>query len=112
MAAKSAEAKIVETIRRIASDSTHVLPTAQAKSDMLVHHLTTDDICEKIIEWIDAKERVKPTIIHSVPGLIGRPAYEMHPRINETLFYIKVLITELQSSEEEQILLLSVHPDH
>lgn len=113
MAAKSAEVRIVETIRRITSDSSRVVPTAQAKSDMLVYRLTTDDVCEKIIEWIDAGEQLKPTTIHSFPGLVGSVAYVMKPRINEILFYIKMVIAEPgTSNNEEQILLLSVHPDH
>ena len=109
--AKSADPGIIKEIRRFASDPTHVWPTRQAKSDMLAHGLTTEDVCDTIIDWIDARERVKLTTIHSVPGFVGMPAYEMKPRINGVLFYIKVVLMELES-ENERMLLFSVHPDH
>ena len=40
----------------------------------------------------------------------GRPAYEMKPRINNILFYIKVALVEL-GNPDERMLLISVHPD-
>ena len=78
---------------------------------MLSQHLTLDDVCDKIIEWIDSGERVKATIIHSFPGLKGEPAYEMKPRINNILFYVKLALVEL-GNPDERMLLISVHPDH
>lgn len=109
--AKSADPKIVQEIRRLASDPTRVQTIKQATLDMLGQHLTIDDVCDKIIEWIDAGERVKPTTIHSFPDLQGEPAYEMKPRMNNLLFYIKVALVEL-GNPDERMLLLSVHPDH
>lgn len=108
---KSADPKIVAEIRRLASDPSLVRPSPQAKWDMVAQHLTTDDVCDKIIEWIDAGERLKLTTIHSLPGLKGQPAYEMKPRINNILFYIKVALIEL-GPPGEHLLLISVHPDH
>jgi hypothetical protein len=108
---KSADPKIVQEIRRLASDPTRVQTTTQASWDMLGQHLTIDDVCDKIIEWIDAGQRVKPTTIHSLSPLKGQPAYEMKPRINNILFYIKLALVEL-GNPEERILLISAHPDH
>jgi len=109
--AKSADPKIVQEIRRLALDPTRVQTIKQATLDMLGQHLTVDDVCDTIIEWIDAGERVKPTTIHSFPGLQGQMAYEMKPRMNGVLFYIKVALVELGNSDE-RMLLMSVHPDH
>jgi hypothetical protein len=107
----SADHAIVKEIRRIASDPTRVLPFRTAKWDMVVHGLTTDDVCDTIIEWIDAGGRVKPTLLHTIPEFKGTSAYELKPRINSILFYIKVMLQEVGSSGE-RMLLLSVHPDH
>ena len=54
---------------------------------------------------------MKPTVLHTIPQFQGMPAYEMKPRINSILFYIKVMLQEVGSSDE-RMLLLSVHPDH
>ncbi|MGD0898449.1 MAG: hypothetical protein ABR915_11475 [Thermoguttaceae bacterium] len=108
---KSADPKIVAEIRRLALDPTRVQTTKQATLDMLGQHLTIDDVCDKIIEWIDAGERVKPTSIHTFPGLQGQPAYEMKPRINSILFYVKVALVE-RGNPGERMLLISAHPDH
>jgi hypothetical protein len=78
---------------------------------MVAQCLTKDDVCDKIIEWIDAGERVKPTTIHTIPGHVGMPAYEMKPRINHSLFYIKVALMKL-GEQNEHMMLSSVHPDH
>jgi hypothetical protein len=107
----SADPAIVKEIRRLASDPTRVLPFGTAKWDMLAYGLTTDDVCGTIIEWIDAGERVKPTVIKKIPQFQGMPAYEMKPRIDSILFYIKVMLQEVGSSGE-RMLLISVHPDH
>lgn len=109
--ARLADPQIVREIRRHATDRTCVHTTHQATLGMLAQQLTIDDVCDKIIEWIDAGERVKPTTIHTFPGLQGRPAYEMKPRINNILFYIKVALVEL-GNPNERMLLISVHPDN
>jgi len=106
----SADPAIVKEIRRLAADPTHVGLYGNAQWSMMAYSLTVDDVCEKIVEWIDAGERVKPTVIKEIPQFQGIPAYEMKPRINDILFYIKVLLREAGSSGE-QMLLISVHPD-
>jgi len=108
---KSADPAIVKEIRRIASDPTRVLPFGTAKWDMVAHRLTTGDVCDKIIEWIDARERVKPVVINKIPQFLEMNAYEMKPRINNILFYIKVMLREA-GNVGEQMLLISVHPSH
>jgi len=107
----SADSETIREIRRLASDPSLVRPTRQATWDMVAQCLTKDDVCDKIIEWIDAGERVKPTTIHSIPGFIGTQAYEMKPRINTSLFYIKVALAELGGAGEHMVL-FSVHPSN
>ena len=111
MAAKSAEPHAVTEIRRLASDVSRVRPTSRTKWDLLAQGLTTEDICDRIVAWIDAREPVKEKPIHSFPGFVGEPAYEMKPRINDTLFYIRVVLVRL-GDPDEYMLLMAAHPDH
>lgn len=111
MAAKSADSQTIQEIRRLASDPSKVLTKSQANLDLLAWHLTKEDVCDKIVEWIDAGERVKPTTLHSYSGFEGKPAYEMKPRIKDILFYLKVALVDL-GEPDEYMLLISTHPDH
>ena len=111
MAAKSADPQTIQEIRRLASDPSKVRVGRQANSDLLAWGLTKEDICDKIVEWIDAKERVKPTTLHSYSDFKGEPAYVMKPRIKNMLFYLKVALVEL-GEPDEYMLLMSTHPDH
>jgi hypothetical protein len=78
---------------------------------MMAHNLTTADVCDAIIDWIDAGERVKPTVLHSFAGRVGQTAYEMTPRIENKRFYIKAAIDEPDTAEE-RMAVLSVHMPH
>jgi len=42
---------------------------------------------------------------------VGQPAFEMKPRINGTLFYLKATLCDL-GEPDEYMLILSAHPDH
>lgn len=101
----------VQEIRRLASDPTLVKTTTTVAFDLLAHNLTKSDVCDEIVAWIDRGERVKPTTLHTVPGLIGQRAFEMKPRINDRLFYIKVTFQQSQKTGE-LLLILSSHPNH
>lgn len=111
MAPGSADADTIAEIRRLAADPALVTLSKTAEYDLLAHHLTKDDLCDEIIAWIDAKERVKPTTLHSFGTLVGQSAFEMKPRINGQLFYIKVALLQL-TEPEESMLVISAHPDH
>lgn len=77
----------------------------------MAHRLTKADICDEIIDWIDRGEPVKEVVLHSFPSLVGQPAYEIKPRMKNTLFYIKVTLVEL-GQPDEYMLVISAHPDH
>ena len=89
--ASVANTAIVQAIRRLALAGDNVVVTRTSASDLLARMLTVDDICAAIVDWIDMGERVKPTVPHSLPGLQGEPAYEMKPRIDGIVFYLKVV---------------------
>ncbi len=108
--AKSADPGVVAEIRRLASDPQRVMITRTAQFDLVARHLTKDEICQVIIEWIDSGERIKPTTIHSFSGLQGQQAFELKPRIQGIVFYIKVALVEWQQPGE-YLLLISAHPD-
>ena len=109
--ANSADPDVVAEIRRLASDPQRVMITRMAQFDLVARHLTKDEICRVIIDWIDSGERIKPTTLHSFPGLQGQQAFELKPRIQGIVFYIKVALVEWRQPGE-YLLLISAHPDH
>lgn len=111
MAAPSAGPQIIQEIRRLAFFPNDVILTGTATADLLARHLSIDDICAAIIDWIDSGQRVKPTTLHSFPGLQGEPAYEMKPRLGGVIFYLKLALIDL-NQPGEYLLLISAHPDH
>ena len=109
MADNSPDASELADIRRLASDPSKVELTTTAKFDLMGTELTKDDLCEEIVAWIDNEERVKKVSLRGAHA--GKAAYEMKPRINKSLFYLKLTLCELGESDE-YMLVISAHPDH
>ena len=109
MADNSPAASELADIRRLASDSSLVQITTTVKYDLMGAGLTKDDLCEEIVAWIDGGERVKKVTLRGEHA--GQAAYEMKPRINKSLFYLKLTLCELGESDE-YLLIISAHPDH
>jgi hypothetical protein len=83
--------------------------TKTAQYDLLGHNLTKEDICNEIVRWLDAGQRVKKVILRGEH--VGAAAFEMKPRLKGTLFYLKVTLCDL-GEPDETLLLISAHPDH
>lgn len=98
-------------IRLLADQSERVLTRKQVEYDLMGRGLTKADICDEIVAWIDAGERVKGTILHTIPNLEGQRAFEMKPRVNGDLYYIKVMIRRDEDSDDS-LLILSFHPNY
>ena len=96
----------LEAIRALAADPDCVRITKTVQFDLMAHDLTKEEICDVILAWIADGNRVKKVGEH-----VGQPAFEMKPRINSVLFYLKVTICE-QAGSDNYLLLISVHPDH
>jgi hypothetical protein len=109
MAAQSADANERAAIRRFAADQGRVRVTKTTQYDLLGRDLTTEDICREITSWIDGGYRIKKVILRGQH--VGAPALEMKPRVDDTLFYLKVALCDLDSPDE-YMLLISDHPDH
>ena len=109
MAANSADANERADIRRLTSDASKVRLTRTAEYDLLAHHLTKDDICDEVIAWIDSGARIKKVILRGQHA--GQAAFEMKPRINNMLFYIKVAVCD-RGDPAEYLLIVSAQPDH
>lgn len=107
--ADSADSAVLQEIRRLALAPREVVVTKTVEYDLMGHDLTKEDICDEIVGYIDAGERVKPTVLRGRHA--GRTAYEMKPRINDQLFYIKLTLIEL-GEPNDRILLISAHPSH
>jgi hypothetical protein len=105
------ESEILSIIRRLAEAPERVDASKQARSDMMAHNLRLDDVCEAIIESIDAKARFKAVTLHSFQDRVGQTAWEVKPRINDMLFYIKITLDD-QGGPNETLVILSCHPDH
>lgn len=111
MAAKLADARTRGEIRRLAADLSRVRLTKTVQFDLMAHRLTKAEVCDEIIAWIDRGDAVKEVVLHSFSGLVGQSAYEIKPRMRNTLFYIKVTLVEL-GTLGEFMLVISTHPDH
>jgi hypothetical protein len=109
MPAATADENERDTIRRMASEPTMVRLTKTVQYDLLAHELTKDEICHEVVSWIDKGERVKKVTLRGEHS--GQSAFEMKPRINNVLFYLKVTLCELGDPDEEYLLIISVHPD-
>jgi hypothetical protein len=97
------------TIRRFAADPTKVRLTRTAQYDLLGHGLTKEDICDEIVAWIDSNQPIKKVTLRGKDA--GASAFEMKPRINHVLYYLKVAQCDL-GEPDEYMLLISAHPDH
>jgi hypothetical protein len=98
----------VAAIGRLASNPAKVSMTASAKYDSMSAGLTARDICDRIVEHIDGRRRVKRVVMRG--RHLGQPGFELKPVIDGTRFYIKVLLCDL-GTIREQMLIVSVHPD-
>lgn len=111
MAPSQADSGTIALLKRLAEQEEFAFVSPQARSDLMAHGLKRGDVADAIVAWIDAGERVKPTVIHSIPGREGDPAYEMKPKLNGARWYIKVSIDN-RGEPDEGLALLSAHPDH
>ena len=111
MSPDSADPDWIATIRRLADTELFAHISKQARLDMMAHNLKQGDVADAIIELIDAGDRGKPTVIHSIPDRIGDPAYEMKAMLNDVMWYFKVAIDN-RGRSNESLALLSAHPDH
>jgi hypothetical protein len=111
MAAKQADAGTLTQIRRLATGSRCVRITRTAEYDLMAHRLKKADVCDEIIDWIDIGRAVKEITLHSFPGLVGQPGYEIKPRMKGILFYVKFALVGL-GNPGEYMLIVSAHPDH
>jgi hypothetical protein len=108
MASKKPDPKELVEIRRLASDLSKVQITESVKYDLMGHGLTTEDVCSEIVTWIDAGQLMKKVILRGKHA--GQEAFELKPRINELLYYVKVTLCDL-GERDEYLLLISAHPD-
>lgn len=109
MASDSADPNERAEIRRLASDPAKVRVAKSVEYSLLAHHLTKEDACDEIVAWIDHGNRVKKVTLRGQHA--GQAAFEMKPRINQVLFYLKLTLCEL-GQPGEHMLLISVHPDY
>jgi hypothetical protein len=109
MADNSPDANELADVLRLASDPTKVELTTTAKYDLMGAGLTKDDLCEEIVAWIDGGESVKKVTLRGAHA--GKAAYEIKPRINKSVFYLKLTLCEIGESDE-YMLVISAHTSH
>lgn len=105
---KASSADEVAAIRRLASNPAKVSMTASAKYDCMSAGLTACDICDRVLEHIDGRRRIKRVVMRGRHK--GQPGFELKPVIDGTRFYIKVLTCD-PGTMRERMLIVSAHPD-
>jgi hypothetical protein len=96
-------------IRRFAANPGLVRVTKTTQYDLLAHDLTKEEICQEIVTWVDGGNKVKKVLLRGDHA--GSPAFEMKPRINNAIYYLKVTLCDV-NEDDEYMLLISAHPDH
>ncbi len=109
MAAQYADANEREAICRFALNSALVKITKTVQYDLLAAELAKDEVCQKIVVWIENGERLKKVTLRGEHG--GQAPFEMKPRLKDVLFYLKVTVCE-SGEPDEYMLIVSAHPDH
>lgn len=106
-----AEDKTRTLLVKLASDPASVRADEHATSNMQSWGLTSDDVREAVHQAIENGDRVKETVVKTHPkGMVGEPAYELTPMIDNRRFYLRVAIFE-PIEGQEALLVISVHPD-
>jgi len=108
MADSYADPQTVRDIRTLASRPEDVEVTTRANCDLWAENLKKEDICDAIVDWIDAGEHVEQITTNNVPDHLGDPAYVMKPEIAGARFYVKVTIRN-QGEWRELLLIISSH---
>lgn len=101
----------VQTIRDLAERPDRVRLTKRAMYDLWAEHLTKEDVCDAICEWIDAGKRVEQITTQHVPEHKGEPQYLMVPKIGDAEVYVKVTIVDPGEWKEKLLIISSHRPD-
>jgi hypothetical protein len=111
MTAPHADPQTVQTIRELAAHPDRVRLTMRAKSDLWAEHLTKEDVCDAICDWIDAGKPLGVITTEHVAEHKGEPAYEMLPRVGDAELYVKVTIVDLGEWQEKLLIISSHRPN-
>ena len=108
MSASHADPQVVQTIRELAARLDTVRVTTRAECDLWAEHLTKEDVCDAICDWIDASKPVEQVTTRYVPEHRGEPAYVMAPEVGGMELYVKVTIVD-PGEWKEKLLIISSH---
>jgi hypothetical protein len=108
MAASHADPGTVQAIRKLAAQPDRVRLTTRAQCDLWAEHLTKEDVCDAVCDWIAAGRPVVSITTEHVVEHRGEPAYEMLPRVGDAELYVKVAIADL-GEWQEKLLIISSH---
>jgi len=98
----------VQTIRGLAARPERVRVTTRAQCDLWAEHLTKEDVCDAICDWIDAGKPVTAITTQHVPEHKGEPAYVMAPEVSDAELYVKVTVMG-PGEWNEKLLIISSH---
>ncbi|HOO56568.1 MAG TPA: hypothetical protein PLN69_07080 [bacterium] len=85
--------KIIKAIRKCALNPDKVRVTDRARASMVSLRFTKNEVCEAIVDWIDAKKAIEQDIsYHEIYA--GQKLYIMKPKIGEAQRYVKVSLLE------------------
>ena len=106
-----ADDQIRALLLKLASDPASVLADEHATGNMQSWGLTLDDVREAVHQAAESGNRVKETVVKKHPkGMVGEPAYEVTPMIDDKRFYVRMAVFE-PIQGQEALLVISVHLD-
>jgi len=111
MTGSHADPQTVQTIRELAGQLDRVRLTMRAQCDLWAEHLTKENVCDAICDWIDAGKPVGVITTAHVAEHRGEPAYEMLPQVGDAELYVKVTIVDLGDWQEKLLIISSHRPD-
>ncbi len=107
----NADSNTIDKLLQLASDSDSVRFDEHTTGTMLAWGLTKYGVLEAVIEEIESGERVKLTKVKKHPkGMVGQPAFEVTPKIDNKRFYVRMAVFE-PTEGQEALLVISVHLD-
>ena len=109
MTKKIADQRFLHKILRLLSKPKEVKVTQTANYDMMGQNLTKEGVCALLIEHLEFEKEITQTEMRGADA--GNPGFECKFKIDNKMFYFKMVIRQMDLPEE-YLRLVSAHVNH